>query len=106
MNMHFVKRLTVSTALVFAFTLTSQAKPGAGEKPADGERRHRPHMTPEKRAKILEKFDANDNGKLDPDEKAKARAAMKKRHEGHDHKKGPGKKECPKKGVGNADDAT
>ena len=102
MKLNFVK-LTVSTALVCAFALTSQAKPEEGErKGPDGERKHRPHMTPEKRAKILERFDANDNGKLDPDERAKAREAWKKKHGG----KGPGKKQCPKKGGGDSDDAT
>ena len=100
MKITFLKRLTVSAILISAFAVTSHAKPGEGGE-RDGKRPDRPKLSPEKRAKILKKFDDNNNSKLDEDERAKLREAMKARRGD-----GPGKKPCPKKGGPGGDDAT
>ena len=59
----------------------------ADEKPRDGERGRRP--SPEMRKKLLEKFDADGDGKLNEAERSKARAEMKKRR--GDRKPGEGR---------------
>lgn len=65
MNLHQFSFITVCTA-VLALPLTAHAEPN--DKP-DREAR---------RAAMLKKYDANGNGKLDPDEREKLRAEMAK----------------------------
>ena len=76
--MRFISICTAVLVSAIVFATTANAEP------SEGRGRHR--MPPKLREKLLEKFDANGDGKLDETERAAAREAVKAKREAHKQK--------------------